>query len=203
MNRRQLIKTAAVALPSIAALGRSAASLAQGETLSALHEVLKEIPRTNAWGVNMAKRYHEIRSGAFVGTYLVQLLDTTDSGSQRPTPAQLVSDLLPHRYDQWIGGNSPMLRVFVSQRSVELAEALPVLYNRRREAYSYMLNRLGIIADGTVAIKVFSGAMVATMVGLDAAFRDITQFPGLDPSSINDNDITDSLDTMSMYVYPC
>ena len=202
MNRRQLIKTALVALPSITVLGRSAAPLAQERTLAALHAVLDEIGQTNAWRTDMAERYHEIRSGALAGAYLAQLLDNTDSGSQRPTPTYVVRVLLPDDYGRWVDTNSPMLSEFVSQKSGELATALNDLYARRGTDYSDMLAGQGIEADGTVATIVFSGAMVATIVGLAAVFRD-DDVPGLDPSSINKDNITGSLETVGMYVYPC
>ena len=202
MNRRQLIKTALVALPSGIVLGRSAAPLAQEGTLAALHAVLDEIGQTNAWRSDMAERYHEIRSGALAGTYLVQLLDNTGSGSRRTTPANVVSVLLPHDYHQWGARNSPMLSEFVSQNSEGLATAINVLYDRRGTDYSDILAGLGIAADGTVATNVFSGAMVAAIVGLAAVFRGEV-VPGLDTNGIDTDDITGSLETIGMGIYPC
>ena len=200
MNRRQLIKTALVALPSSVVLGRSAAPLAQ-EAPPALHAVLNEIVQTNAWTTDMA-RYYEIRWGALTGTYFVQLLNNTDSGSQRTTPAIMVGDLLPHDYDNWVHINGPMLSQFVKQELGKLATALNELYVRRGTDYNSMLAQLGIEADGAVATSVSSGAMVASLVSLAAAFHN-NPVPGLDPNSIDQNNITDSLETVAMAVYPC
>ena len=202
MNRRQLIKTALVALPSITVLGRSAPSLAQGQPLEALHAVLEEIPNTSAWGHDMAARYYEIRSGAFAGTYLVRLLDSAGSGNRTHTPAQVVEVLLPYDYDEWTTKNGPMLSDFVSQNYNALATAIDELYNRRSTDYSNALAGLGIDPAGTLATNVVSGALVATIVGLAAVSKG-NVVPGLDPATIAVGDITGSLETIGMYAYPC
>ena len=201
MNRRQLIKTALVALPSSAVLGRSAASLAQDATLTVLHEVLDEIRQTNAWTTGTVDRYYEIRKGAFVGTYFVQLLDNAGSERQRPTPAEMVADLFPHDYVDWTRANGHMLSEFVHERFDGLVNATSELYERRGADYSNMLAALGILADGEVAKFVTSGAMVATLVGLAAVSRG-RDVEGI-PSSIDTYDITGSLETVAIAVYPC
>ena len=202
MNRRQLIKTALVALPSSAVLGGSAAPLAQDATLTTLHAVLDEIRQTNAWTDGRAQRYHEIRGGALTGTYFVQLLNIAGSGSQRPTPAIMVWDLLPHNYDEWVQTNGPMLSGFVSEQVEKLATALGELYVQRGTDYNNALAQLGIEAGGTVATNVTSGAMVATIVCL-AAVSSSRAVQGLDSSSINMEDFTGSLEKIAIAAYPC
>lgn len=203
MKRRQFIKAAVIGLPAATMLGRYGASFAQDSTLASLVAVLGEIDHTDAWGNGMAERYHTIRSGALVGAHLAQVSGTTDDGSTRHPPVVLVSGLLPSDYGLWTGNHSPMLSDFVRQDSDRLTKALAVLYDRHRAVYNDGLASQGVQADSAVATIIFSGAMVATMVGLVAVLHNEDAIPGLDTRGIDGNNITSSLEMVGMYIFPC